>query len=154
MIWKWKKFLRKKLWFLFFNFHSDGFDFSIKFKSIFAKFTTDSRLFETAEWNTSLENVITINPHCTSTKILTQVHGIGDIIGINSSCQTVICGVTTFNNLKIGIFRFGETDGGEKVSFWVWWLTSSRVLNLIICMTGPKISSLAILMWSWTSAKT
>ena len=94
-------FKKEVMVFLFFNFHSDGFDFSIKFKSIFAKFTTDSRFFETAEWNTCLENVITINPHCTSTKILTQVHRIGDVIGVDSCCQTVICSITTFNNLKI-----------------------------------------------------
>jgi len=53
------------------------------------KFATDTRLFESTEWQLMRQEVVTVDPDGTSLKSVTDFNGNIEILGVNTSSETV-----------------------------------------------------------------
>jgi len=83
----------------------DSLDVSVVGKRVFAEFPADTRLLEAAEWDLGVKLVHAVDPCGSGLQLMRNTDGAIDVLGEDSSCETVNSIVCLLDNICL-IFEF------------------------------------------------
>lgn len=80
-----------------------------------AKFSSNTRLLVSSEWNLVVQHIVGVNPDGTGTELVGDTDGSVEVLGVDSSGETVAGVVSGLDNLLLSLELGDRADGAEDL---------------------------------------